>query len=152
MSVSTLLASNHLPILITSKLATIYGPQRTYINFKKEDRPRYAEVGDEYLAEAGETRTVEHAEKTIRNAVNKASGLFIPAVRIQHFQPNLPAPAKSLADERDRMRRVNPADETLKTSRSKNWWWQTSEPNGNPPSTNATIEQASRIYGSLLWA
>ena len=45
--------------------------------------------------------------------MNKASGLFIPAGRIQHFQPTLPASAKSLADERDRKRRLNPTDETL---------------------------------------
>ena len=45
--------------------------------------------------------------------MNKASGLFIPASRIQHIQPTLPASAKSLADERDRKRRLNPANETL---------------------------------------
>ena len=45
--------------------------------------------------------------------MNKASGLFIPAGRIQHFQPTLPASAKSLADERDRKRGLNTADETL---------------------------------------
>ena len=48
-SVSTSLASDHLPILITinSELSTIDGPRRTYINFKKADWARYA---DEYLA------------------------------------------------------------------------------------------------------
>ena len=45
--------------------------------------------------------------------MNEASGLFIPTCRIQHFQPTLPASAKSLADERDRQRGLNPADETL---------------------------------------
>ena len=79
-SVSTSLASDHLSILITinSELSTIDGPRRTYINFKKADWARYAEACDTYLAEAGETRTVEQAEKTFRKAVNKASGLFIP--------------------------------------------------------------------------
>ena len=37
----------------------------------------------------------------------------IPAGRIQHFQPSLPASAKSLADERDRKRGLNHTDETL---------------------------------------
>ena len=113
-SVSTSLASDHLPILITinSELSTIDGPRRTYINFKKADWARYAEACDKYLAEAGETRTVEQAEKTFRKAVNKASGLFIPTGRIQHFQPTLPASAKSLTDERDRKRGLNPTDET----------------------------------------
>ena len=97
-SVSTSLASDHLPILITinSELSTIDGPRRTYINFKKADWACYAEACDKYLAEAGKTRTVEQAEKTFRKAVNKVSGLFIPAGRIQHFQPTLPASAKSL--------------------------------------------------------
>ena len=81
--------------------------------FKKAGLARYAEACDEYLAEAGETRTVELAEKTFRKAVNKASGLFIPAGRIQHIQPTMPASAKSLAEERDRRRGLNPADETL---------------------------------------
>ena len=45
--------------------------------------------------------------------MNKDSGLFISARRILLFQPNLPASAKSLTNERDRKRRRNPADETL---------------------------------------
>ena len=114
-SVSTSLASDHLPILITinSELSTIDGPRRTYINFRKADWVHYAEACDKYLTESGETRTVEQAEKTLRKAVNKASGLFIPVGCIQHFQSTLPASAKSLADERDRKRGLNPADETL---------------------------------------
>ena len=102
-----------MPILITinSELSTIDGPLRTYINFKKLDWARYA--SDECLAETGETRTVEQAVKTLWKAVNKACDLFIPAGRIQHFQPTLPASAKSLADERDRKRGLNPTDETL---------------------------------------
>ena len=114
-SVSISLASDHLPILITinSEQSTIDGPRRTYINIKKADWASYAEACDKHLAEAGETRTVEQAEKTFRKAVNKASGLFITAGRIQHLQPNLPASAKSLADERDRKRGLNPVDETL---------------------------------------
>ena len=78
----------------------------------KADWARYAEACDKYLAEAGETRTVEQAEKTFRKAVNKSSGLFIPAGRIQHFQPTLPASAKSLADERVRKRGLSPANKT----------------------------------------
>ena len=112
---NTSLASDHLPILITinSELSTIDGPRRTCINFMKADWVRYAEACDYYLAEAGKTRTVEQAEKIFRKAVNKASGLFIPAGRIQHFQPTMPTSAKSLADERDRKRGLCPADETL---------------------------------------
>ena len=51
-SVSTPLASDHLPILISinSELSTTDGPRQTYINFKKADRARNAEEGDEYLA------------------------------------------------------------------------------------------------------
>ena len=159
-SVSTSLVSNHLPILITinSELSTIDGPRRTYINLKKADWARYAEACDKYLAEAGETRTAEQAEKTFRKAVNKASGLFIPACRIQHFQPILPASANSLADEQNRKRGLNPTDETLNDLNKQIQKLvvednrPTSEPNGNQPSTNATIEQAYRIYGGLLKA
>ena len=73
----------------------------------------YAEASDEYLAEASETRTVEPSEKTFRKAMIKASGLNIPPSRIQHFQPSLPASAKSLSDERGRCRGLYPADESL---------------------------------------
>ena len=114
-SVSTSLASDHLPIVITinSELSTIDGPRRTYINVKKADWSRSAEVCDKYLAEAGETGTVEQAENTFRKAVSNASGLFIPADRIQHLQPTLSASVKSLADEREKKRGLNPAEEAL---------------------------------------
>ena len=114
-SVSISLASDQLTILITSnsKLSTIDGPRRTYINFKKADWARYAEACDKYLAEVGETRSVEQALKTFMKAVNKASGLFIPDDRNQHFKPTLPASAKSLVDERDRKCGLNPTDETI---------------------------------------
>ena len=109
------LASDYLPILITinSELSTIDVSRRTYINFKKADWAHYTETCDEYLAEAGKIRNVEQAEKTFRKAVNKASGHFIPAGRIRHFQPTLPASAKSLVDEPDQKRRSNSAVETL---------------------------------------
>ena len=60
-SVSTSLASDHLPILITinSELSTIDEPRRTYINFQEAVWARYAEACDKYLAEAGVTRTVK---------------------------------------------------------------------------------------------
>ena len=114
-SVSISLASDQLTILSTnnSKLSTIDGPRRTCVNFKKADWARYAEACDKYQAEAGETRSVEQALKAFRKSVNKASGLFIPDGRIQHFKPALPASAKSLVDERDRKRGLNPTDETL---------------------------------------
>ena len=89
--VSTTLASDHVPILITinSESSSIDGPRQTYINFKIAERARHAEACNKYLAEAGETSTVEQAEKSFRKACNKASGLFIPAGRIQHFQQTL---------------------------------------------------------------
>ena len=88
-SVSASLASDHLPFIITinSEISTIDGSRRTYMNFKKTEWARYAEACNKYLAESGETRSnKKQAEKTYRKAVNKASGLFIPAGRIQHFQ------------------------------------------------------------------
>ena len=112
---STSLASDHLPICITinSELSPIDGHLRTYINFTKADWAPYAEACDKYHAEACETKTAEQAEKISRKAVNNVSGLFILAGRIRHFQPTLLSSAKSLADDRDRKRRLNPAVETL---------------------------------------
>ena len=50
-SVSTSLASDHFPILITinSELSTIDGPRRTYINFWKADWACYAEASTNAL-------------------------------------------------------------------------------------------------------
>ena len=45
--------------------------------------------------------------------MNKASGLFIPAGRIQLFQSTLPASAKSRTDERGRKRGLSLTDKTL---------------------------------------
>ena len=114
-SVSTSLAYDHLPILIiiNSELSTIDGPRRTYINFKKTNWASDAKACDIYLAEADETRTVDQAEKAFRKGVNKSSDLLPPVGRIQHFHPTLSASVKWLADERDRKRGINPADETL---------------------------------------
>ena len=91
-SVSTSLARNNLPIIIiiNSELFTSDGPRRTFINFKKADWARIAEACWKYLAGAGKATTVDQAEKTFRKAVNKASCLFIPTGRIQHFQSTLP--------------------------------------------------------------
>ena len=66
----------------------------------------FVDACDKYPAEAGETSTVEQDENTIRDAVNKASVLLIPAGCILQLQPTLPDSAKSLADERDRKRSV----------------------------------------------
>ena len=113
-SVHTSLASDHLPILITinSELSAIYRPRRAYINYKKADWVRYAEACDEYLAEAGETRTVEQAEKTSRKTVSMACGIFTTPVAFDtskqacRYQP-------ISDDERDQKNQLNSADEML---------------------------------------
>ena len=156
LSVSTSLASDHLSTLVTinSEQSTIDGPERTYINIKKADWARHAETCDKYLAEAVYTRTVEHAGKTCRKVVNMASGLFIPAGRIQHFKPILPAPAKSLADERDRNCGLNPADETLndQNKQTQNMVVKDKRTKWRSAFKKWTIEGTYRIYGGLLWA
>ena len=99
--------------MIPTTPTTINGLRRTYTNFKKADWARDAETCAKYFAGSNRARTVEQAEKTFWKEVNKVSCIFIPAGRIQHFQPTMPASAKSLADERDRKRGLNSADETL---------------------------------------
>ena len=155
-SVSTSLSNDHLSTLITTNSvhSTKDGPLRTYINIKKADWARHAETCDKYLAEAVYTRTVEHAGKTCRKAVNMASGLFIPAGRIQHFKPILPAPAKSLADERDRNRGLNPADEMLndRNKQIQNMVVKDKRTKWQSAFEKWTIEETCRIYGGFLWA
>ena len=156
LSVSTSLSSDHLSTLITINFeqSTRDGPLRTYINIKKADWARHAETCDKYQAEAVDTRTVEHAGKTFRKAVNMASGLFIPAGRIQHFKPILPVPAKSFADERDRKCGLNPADETLndQNKQIKNMEVKDKRTKWQSDCEKWTIEETYRIYGGLLWA
>ena len=80
-SVSTQLTSNHMPIPITVNFgpSEIDAPRRTYINFTKADWAHFCKVCDEYHAEAGKAGTVEQVEKNLMKAVNKASGVLIPA-------------------------------------------------------------------------
>ena len=117
---STSLVSDHLPITINSKLSTIDGPQRTYINFKKADWARCAEACNKYLAEAGETRTVEQAEKTFRKAVNKASGPIHSSWLHSTLPANPAGISQIFADEQHRKRRLNPETLNDKTKMSKN--------------------------------
>ena len=111
-SVSTSLASDHLPILIAviSERSTMDGPRRTYISHKIADWERYADPCDEYIAEAGETRTDEQSEKTFRKTNNKAS-----AFRPDHsaLPKSMQSSVKSLADDRDRKLGLNPVNNTL---------------------------------------
>ena len=65
----------------------------------KTDCSRYFEACDEYLAEAGDTRTVEQAGITFRKEVNKVSCLSVYACHIRRFLPTLQVSAKSHADE-----------------------------------------------------
>ena len=88
---------DHLAVLITiiSEHSLIDWPRRTNIIFEKAILALMpADACNEYLAEAGEERTVEIAEKTFRKAVDKACALFIPAGRIRHFHPTLKASTK----------------------------------------------------------
>ena len=104
------------------------------------------------MAEAGDTSTVEHSEMTIRKSFTKASGLFIPGDRIQHSHPTLPASAYSLADVGDRKSGLNSAEETLIDLNKRIKKQMVKHKRLNPPTTNATIEQAYCIYGGVSMA
>ena len=115
-SVSTSMASDHLPILIAviSERSTIDGPRRTYISYLKLDWVCHADTCDEYIAETGKTRTDKQSLKTFRKTKNNNKNRPLHSGRIiQHFQTTLPASVKSLADDRDRKLGLNLVNDTL---------------------------------------
>ncbi|XP_059220579.1 uncharacterized protein LOC131995697 [Stomoxys calcitrans] len=106
------LGSGHLPIILTIDRPPdfITSERRTFINYKKADWSGFREYTNRRFSELPPPSDVLVAERKFRDIINAAAARFIPAGRIPQVRPNFPAQAVVLADERDGIRAMDPAN------------------------------------------
>ena len=111
-SVDTSLSSDHLPIHInmTKEIKKTTAPQKTFVNFKKANWDDFTAQTEEKFASAPLTTNVHESEKIFRRIINKAAKNNIPAGRIPKIFNAMPTETADLIDERDQIRKEDPAD------------------------------------------
>ena len=111
-TVDTSLASDHLPIHINMSrdIKKTNAPQKTFVNFKKADWTNFTAQSEESFAQAQLNDNVHESEKFFRQTINKAAKNNIPAGRIPKVFNAMPTDTVRLIDERDQIRKENPAD------------------------------------------
>ena len=113
--VENILNSDHLPITIslTATLKKFNSKPQTYINFSKADWPKFQSFTEKEFSKAKKVENVHEAEKFFRTTLQKASKKFIPAGRIPTTYNALPTEAAKLIDQRDEVKKNDPADARL---------------------------------------
>ena len=114
-NVETSLSSDHLPIVLrlSSLIQKVDAPKRTFVNFKKADWTSFTSLTEDLFANATVTNNVRKNERTFRKILQKAAKLHIPAGRIPKVINAVPTTTANLMEERDQIRRSNPADPRL---------------------------------------
>ena len=109
------LSSDHLPIVISlaAEIRKSNTPNLTYVNFNKADWPKFQEYTENLFSSAREVTDVYEAEKYFTKIVQQAANKFIPAGRIPRTYNALPTEAARLIDERDEVRKNDPADNRI---------------------------------------
>ncbi len=109
------LRSDHLPIIISisAELKKSNSPNYTYVNYNKADWAKFEEYTENIFSVAREVTDVFEAEKYFSKVVQEAAGKFIPAGRIPRTYNALPTEAATLIDERDNIKKNNPADNRI---------------------------------------
>jgi hypothetical protein len=111
-TVENKLSSDHLPITISlsANLKKFNSKHQTFINFSKANWPGFTEFTENIFSKARYVNDVQKAEKFFRNSLLKAVGRHIPQGRIPKTYNALPTDAARLIEERDEVRKNNPAD------------------------------------------
>ena len=171
---ATSLSSDHLPlhIQISSEITKIPSENKTYINFNKADWTGFYNFTEDFFSKATLNNNVHVSEKLFRNTLNKAAKKFIPAGRIPKVLNAMPTETVRLLEERDELRKTNPADPrlaemnkdiniTIRDHRKKKWLehlsncapnskklWTTVKSLTNPPKTctNQSISFGDKHY------
>ena len=106
------LGSDHLPIHIsmTTEIEKCHAPNKTFVNFKKADWASFTSQTEAAFSRTTTNSDVHQSEKTFRNIINKAAKQHIPAGRIPKTFNAMPTQTAKLVEERDKIRRENPAD------------------------------------------
>ena len=109
------MSSDHLPILIKmeTNMNKTKSENKTYINFNKADWAAFYFDTETCFANAIINDNVHSSEKTFRKIINKAAKKHIPAGRIPHTFNAVPSDTAKLMEERDKVRKENPADPRL---------------------------------------
>ena len=113
---STALGSDHLPIHInmSTEIKRTPAPNKTFVNFKKADWASFKAQTENAFSNATTNNNVHAREKIFRNIINKASKQHIPAGRIPNILNAMPTKTAKLMEDRDQIRRADPADLRLK--------------------------------------
>ena len=109
------MSSDHQPITIslTAELTKSNSKHQTFINFSKADWPKFTSFTESIFSKARPVRDVHKAEKFFRKTLQKASKKYIPAGRIPQTFNALPTEAARLINQRDEIKKANPADNRL---------------------------------------
>ena len=132
---ATTLRSDHLPIVIRVLLeepAKYGAPNRTFTNLAKANWDGWQKEIESALENSDRPTDVYCGESKFRYLLNKSSSHNIPSGRIPIIRPSFPSEAAKLADERDEIRKTNPAspqievlnqqiDEKVKGHKQSKW-------------------------------
>ena len=128
------MSSDHQPITINlaAELKKFNSPNYTYINFSKANWPSFHKYVEKKFARPRLITSIHKAEVFFRHTLNNAAKKYIPAGRIPKVYNALPTEAARLIEERDTIKRINPADpriydlnkainQTIRDHRKKKW-------------------------------
>jgi hypothetical protein len=109
------LSSDHLPIIISlaAEITKTNTPNFTYVNYNKADWPNFQVYTENIFSAAREVTDVFEAEKYFSKIIQQAANKYIPAGRIPRTYNALPTEAARLIDERDNLKKNNPADNRI---------------------------------------
>ena len=113
--VESKMSSDHLPIIISlsAEFKKHNSKNYVFINYNKADWANFTAYLEKKFSTARPVRDVHKAEKYFRNHLNDAAKKFIPAGRIPQTFNALPTEAARKIDERDAIRKANPADDRI---------------------------------------
>ncbi|XP_036340625.1 uncharacterized protein LOC118749989 [Rhagoletis pomonella] len=130
------LSSDHLPIILSIDRPNdfVCSERRTYVNIKKANWDGFRDYVNTHIGALPTPPDARIAERKFRTVLNAAAARFIPAGRIPEIRPGFPTEAARLADVRDRTRRANPEDPSIKdlnaeikrlvNNHKRNKWWE----------------------------
>jgi len=113
---NTSLGSDHIPlhIKLSKTIKKTPAPKRTFINFKKADWQSFENYTEEIFETAPHNSNIHASEKFLRNIINNAAKKFTPRGRIPKIINAMPTETVRLIEERDQLRKTNPADAKIK--------------------------------------
>ena len=111
------MSSDHLPILIGLQITATSSParHRTYINLKKADWTRYRQEIERKLSSRHLLTDCQKDEKLFRATPLKAAFHHIPTGRRKLNTQQVPAKSLAMMEERDDLRKQDPASLRLST-------------------------------------